>query len=236
MQNRYTFWYMRRQQGTKTDYEKALKKVGTFSNVDDFWALYGWLVRPSDQQNLTDYMLFKDGIRPLWEEEGNKLGGKWMVRVKKGLASYFWEALVLAIIGEQFDVGNEICGAVVSIRHSEDIIAVWNRNADNEGALHRIRETIQRVLRLPGFIRMEYKRHDASLRDNSSFRNPGHGRGNMRPRGGSRDGSFDSYPRRSPQQSPQRSPQASPKTAGSGPPAPPGGTKGFLDRARAAKS
>ena len=49
--------------------------------------------------------------------------------------------LVLAIIGEQFDVGNEICGAVVSIRHSEDIIAVWNRNADNEGALHRIRDT-----------------------------------------------------------------------------------------------
>lgn len=45
---------------------------------------------------------------------------------------------VLAIIGEQFDVGNEICGAVVSVRSSEDIISVWNRNADNGDALNKI--------------------------------------------------------------------------------------------------
>ena len=35
-----------------------------------------------------------------------------MIRLKKGLASHYWEEIVLAIIGEQFDVGNEICGAV----------------------------------------------------------------------------------------------------------------------------
>ena len=35
-----------------------------------------------------------------------------MIRLKKGLASFYWEEIVLAIIGEQFDVGNEICGAV----------------------------------------------------------------------------------------------------------------------------
>jgi hypothetical protein len=40
------------------------------------------------------------------------IGGKWMVKLKKGLASSYWEEIVLAMIGEQFDVGNEICGAV----------------------------------------------------------------------------------------------------------------------------
>lgn len=39
------------------------------------------------------------------------------MRLKKGLASRAWESLVLAIVGEQFDVGNEICGAVVSVRY-----------------------------------------------------------------------------------------------------------------------
>ena len=34
-----------------------------------------------------------------------------MVRLKKGLASRYWEDIVLAIVGEQFDVGHEICGA-----------------------------------------------------------------------------------------------------------------------------
>ena len=66
---------------------------------------------------------------------------------------------MLAIIGEQFDVGQEICGAVVSIRGSEDIIrltpnafylskfrfmifysfSVWNKNADNLEATNKIR-------------------------------------------------------------------------------------------------
>lgn len=104
------------------------------------------------------------------QDENNARGGKWMVRLKKGLASHLWEELVrgadprwrtrvrvglslnhvadlwlsrvvqlLAVVGEQFDVGNEICGAVVSIRHSEDIISVWNRNADNADALAKIR-------------------------------------------------------------------------------------------------
>lgn len=38
---------------------------------------------------------------------------------------------LLAIVGEQFDVGDEICGAVLSIRSSEDIISVWNKTAAN---------------------------------------------------------------------------------------------------------
>ena len=46
---------------------------------------------------------------------------------------------LLSIIGEQFDVGNEICGAVVSLRQSEDILSVWNRNADNLDAVNKIR-------------------------------------------------------------------------------------------------
>ena len=58
-------------------------------------------------------------------------GGKWIVRVKKGLAGRYWESLVLAIIGDQFDVQDEICGAVLSIRGSEDIISVWNKTSSN---------------------------------------------------------------------------------------------------------
>ena len=39
-----------------------------------------------------------------------------------GLSSRCWENLVLAMLGEQFMVGEEICGAVVSIRFQEDIL------------------------------------------------------------------------------------------------------------------
>ena len=118
------------------------------------------MIRPNDIKTTTDYHLFKHGVSPTWEDPVNKNGGKWMVRLKKGLSSRLWEELVLAIIGkdsphlvepirilklyflfvgEQFDVGHEICGAVISVRHSEDIISVWNKTADNNEATTKIR-------------------------------------------------------------------------------------------------
>lgn len=51
-----------------------------------------------------------------FEDEANQKGGKWIVRLRKGLVSRCWENLILAMLGEQFMVGEEICGAVVSIR------------------------------------------------------------------------------------------------------------------------
>ena len=38
---------------------------------------------------------------------------------------------VLALVGDQLDYGDNICGAVLSIRFSEDILSVWNRNASD---------------------------------------------------------------------------------------------------------
>ena len=53
----------------------------------------------------------------LWcQDDANKAGGKWIVRLRKGLASRCWENLLMAMLGEQFMVGDEICGAVISIR------------------------------------------------------------------------------------------------------------------------
>lgn len=36
------------------------------------------------------------------------------------------------MIGEQFDYGDEICGAVVSVRGKQERIAIWTKNAANE--------------------------------------------------------------------------------------------------------
>lgn len=41
---------------------------------------------------------------------------------------------LLAMIGEQFDYGDEICGAVVNVRARQEKIALWTKNAPNEAA------------------------------------------------------------------------------------------------------
>ena len=64
----------------------------------------------------------------MWEDEENKRGGKWIVRLKKGVADRYWEDLLLAIVGDQFaEAGEEVCGAVLSVRSGEDVLSVWTR-------------------------------------------------------------------------------------------------------------
>eukprot|EP00276_Gloeochaete_wittrockiana_P016839 CAMPEP_0184353008 /NCGR_PEP_ID=MMETSP1089-20130417/73445_1 /TAXON_ID=38269 ORGANISM="Gloeochaete wittrockiana, Strain SAG46.84" /NCGR_SAMPLE_ID=MMETSP1089 /ASSEMBLY_ACC=CAM_ASM_000445 /LENGTH=208 /DNA_ID=CAMNT_0026688057 /DNA_START=28 /DNA_END=651 /DNA_ORIENTATION=- len=167
----YCFWFNK---GTRAkigdNYEKAIKKVGTFNTVEKFWSYYDHMIRPSDLPPNSDYHVFREGIRPLWEDEENKYGGKWIVRIPKGVADLYWESILMALVGGEFQVGDELCGIVLSIRFNQDIICVWNRDA-NSKAKFLIRETIQRVLELKEAEVNEYKNHSISIKDSSSFRN-----------------------------------------------------------------
>lgn len=169
----YCLWFSRKNPGKTpvAKYEDQIKSIGAFASVEQFWAYYSFMVRPGELTGHSDIHLFKHGIRPMWEDKANKNGGKWIVRLRKGLASRCWENLILAMLGEQFMVGEEICGAVVSIRYQEDIISIWNRNANDQSTTSRIRDTLRRVLNFPQNTIMEYKAHMASLTDHSSYRN-----------------------------------------------------------------
>ena len=83
--------------------------------------------------------------KPTWEDPSNAKGGKWIVRLPKGLASRYWEEMILALIGCQLSSSGvipegEICGAVLSVRYAEDILGVWNRTAADREMVERIRD------------------------------------------------------------------------------------------------
>ena len=82
-----------------------------------------------------------------------------MVRLNKGLAARCWENLILAILGEQFNVGDEICGAGVSMRAKKDCISLWHKTSSDEEAAERVREGMRKVLNLPSHVQMEYRNH-----------------------------------------------------------------------------
>ena len=111
-----------------SDYEKSTVPLASMFSVESFWAVYSHLKRPSLLPTVSDYHIFKKGIRPVWEDEANKRGGKWIVRLKKGVADRYWEDLLLAMVGDQFaEAGDEVCGAVLSVRGGEDVLSVWTR-------------------------------------------------------------------------------------------------------------
>lgn len=156
-------------------YESSIRTIATVSTVESFWEVYNYLKRPSDLPATTDYHFFRGGIKPTWEDPSNAKGGKWIVRLPKGLASRYWEEIILAMIGGQMGPGSipdgEVCGAVLSVRYAEDILGVWNRNAADREMVDRIRDAIKKCLQLPPQANMEYKPHQNSLADRSSFRN-----------------------------------------------------------------
>jgi translation initiation factor 4E len=157
LQYTYGLWYI-----GKTNYQQydlTLRKIGRFASVEQFWALYSHIVRPNDLHSPSDFFLFKDGIKPMWEHKGNKNGGQWTVRLNKGLAARCWENLILALLGEQFGVGDEICGAGVSTRQKKDCISLWHKTSADTEACEKIRDGMRRVLNLPGHIQLEYRNH-----------------------------------------------------------------------------
>ncbi|CAI2355545.1 unnamed protein product [Caenorhabditis sp. 36 PRJEB53466] len=172
IQYSYTFSYFMRPTGKfdPEDYASYVQPVGVMKSVEQFWKIMIYFKRPTDMCDKADIHFFKSGIKPVWEDPANCKGGKWIIRLKKGLSARIWENLLMAIVGEQFLVGDELCGAVCSIRNQEDIISVWNRSADSTPATNRIRDTLRQVLELPQNTVLEYKRHDDCLRDQSSYR------------------------------------------------------------------
>ena len=154
--------YYRPPSSKNSDYEKSIKPLCRIHTAQAFWTVYTHLKRPSDLPTVSDYHLFKEGIRPVWEDEENRRGGKWTMRLKKGVADRYWEELLLAMVGDQFaEASEEVCGAVVSVRSGEDVFSIWTKN--DGGRNVKIRETVKRVLSLPPDTNLQWRSHDESI-------------------------------------------------------------------------
>lgn len=172
----YWMWFSRRlptrDSASATGYGQALRLVGRVASVEQWWGLYTHLARPSELPPLSDLHLFKLGIKPMWEDPANVNGGKWVVRLRKTQTGRAWEDLCMAMLGEQFMVGPELCGVVLSVRFQDDHLAVWHRTASDTAAASRVRDAMRRILQLPASVPIEYKAHGDCLRASASRHEP----------------------------------------------------------------
>ncbi|PRQ70142.1 Translation Initiation factor eIF- 4e-like domain-containing protein [Rhodotorula toruloides] len=81
----WTLWFdSASKQDKAKSWEEALTKVISFQSVEEFWGLYNNIVPPSMLGANSNYYLFKQGIKPAWEDEANAHGGKWSVQLPRG--------------------------------------------------------------------------------------------------------------------------------------------------------
>merc|ERR1712136_299549 len=114
----------------------------------------------------------EDNIRPMWEDERNVEGGRWLVNLSRQQRSFelekFWLEALLCLIGEAFDPhSDEICGVVVNIRQKGDKLAIWTACSDRKDVLMRIGHKIQQRLGLPPRS-LEFQAHKDTITKSGS--------------------------------------------------------------------
>ncbi|XP_046806061.1 eukaryotic translation initiation factor 4E type 2 [Lucilia cuprina] len=116
LQHTYWLWFSRKGAHRAMDYSKSLRVVGRCASVQQWWSLYSHLKRPTALSLYLELSLFKQGIKPMWEDPANSKGGQWVIRLRKNQIDRAWENVCMAMLGEQFLVGDEICGVVLTTK------------------------------------------------------------------------------------------------------------------------
>jgi len=157
------------------EWAENLVNCGSFDSVESFWSIFNNLKPASALPIGSNYHVFRKGIMPTWEHDANKDGGKFVLSFPKkdskaGRSDEWWLHTVLAIIGETLDMdGDEVCGAVVSIRKSQDRIALWLKSSD-KGRASKVGARWKKCLEMNRTI-MKFELHAAAAASGRSYRN-----------------------------------------------------------------
>lgn len=155
LQHTYCLWFSRKgTQRAAADYSKSLHVVGRCASVQQWWSLYSHLIRPTALKPYRELSLFKQGIKPMWEDPANSKGGQWVIRLRKNKIERAWENVCMAMLGEQFLVGDEICGIVLQTKFPVSslfltfyqLLNLWKPCRDDRdptNILHPVTSTLQ---------------------------------------------------------------------------------------------
>lgn len=140
------------------NYKDEIKTLGSFNTAEGFWSYYRHMVRPDKLPSGSEINVFQENIQPMWEDETNKGGGRFIMRVKPVYANRFWEELIISFIGEQCEENDNICGIVLSVKPTDIQIAVWTKQIDDK-AKGVIRDWICKTLGLNEKADIDYRPH-----------------------------------------------------------------------------
>mmetsp|Transcript_24623 Transcript_24623/g.42399 ORF Transcript_24623/g.42399 Transcript_24623/m.42399 type:complete len:261 (-) Transcript_24623:925-1707(-) len=174
LQHRWTLYFDNLgKKASHSSWESNLKKIASFDTVEDFWCIYNNIQQASRLASGCNYHMFKDDVEPKWEDPWNENGGKWTYQIpqkQRHLLDHVWLEVLLALIGEQFDDFDDVCGVVVSLRRGFDKISLWTKSAHNEELQRHIGWQLKRVIGVDDRQMIGYQLHRNSMRKNSSYR------------------------------------------------------------------
>nr|1RF8_A Chain A, Eukaryotic translation initiation factor 4E [Saccharomyces cerevisiae] len=161
LNTKWTLWYTKPAVDKSESWSDLLRPVTSFQTVEEFWAIIQNIPEPHELPLKSDYHVFRNDVRPEWEDEANAKGGKWSFQLcgKGADIDELWLCTLLAVIGETIDEDDsQINGVVLSIRKGGNKFALWTKCEDKEPLL-RIGGKFKQVLKLTDDGHLEFFPH-----------------------------------------------------------------------------
>lgn len=163
----FSFWFKviddnhqsnKNQTMKEEDYTDMVKKIADFKTIEEFWDVYQYLKKPESSKHGLEISVFKSHIKPMWEDDYNKSGGKVSLKIKKEYSNLIWDEMVYRLIGNNFpDINNdEINGLVFSIKRDSNFIQVWFRNFSTNG-MNDITASVKKILSIPDGVELDIR-------------------------------------------------------------------------------
>ena len=168
LENKFSFWYRisddiaqyqaPKQALDKKIYETQVKKIHEFDTVEDFWGIFQHLRKPDSCKPGIEFMMFKEPIKPMWEDEYNKNGGKISIKLRKDYTTIIWEEMIFALIGGILpqEMKDEINGIVVTSRKEFNTLQIWFKTFE-EKINKDLEQCIRDLLVIPKEVNLEIR-------------------------------------------------------------------------------
>ena len=140
------------------EYESQVKKIAEFETIEDFWAIFQHLRKPDSCKQGIEFQLFKVPIKPMWEDEGNKNGGRLTLKLRKNYTTIIWEEMILAFIGGIFSdkMKEEINGIVFVSKKEFNTLQIWFKTYDKK-LNAELDQCIRDLIQIPNEVPLEKK-------------------------------------------------------------------------------
>jgi len=113
-------------------------------------------------------MMFKEPIKPMWEDEYNKNGGKISIKLRKDYTTIIWEEMIFALIGGILpkQMKEEINGIVVTSRKEYNTLQIWFKTYEKQ-IITDLGQCIRDILVIPQEVNLEIKQFNKSNSNNN---------------------------------------------------------------------
>lgn len=114
LKREWSLWYFERETGKSWD--ECFHDVAACKSIEEFWILFNSIKLPTEIDEGCNYALFESSVRPMWEDERNQNGGRWIITLEKRVdcdeVNRLWLDTLLILIEEQMSGASSICGVI----------------------------------------------------------------------------------------------------------------------------